>query len=73
MSKYLVAISTKTWRVPRVTIAYYEVEATDEYYARHRAWNWFENDLKCVPKISKLLEINKVNLNELCAGDSVEL
>ena len=73
MSKYLVAISTKTWRVPRITIKYYEIEATDEYYARHRAWNQFEKDLKYVPNISKLLEINKVTLNELCAGDSVEL
>ena len=73
MKKFLVAICTKTWHVPFLTLTYYEIDAEDEYYARHRAWSTFENDLKYKPTMKKLVEKAGIHLDNLCAGDSVEL
>jgi hypothetical protein len=73
MPKFLVEIKTKTWIEKPMTICYKEVEAVDEYYARHIAFREFEKDTQYKPSVKKILVDNNLNVSDTAASDAVEL
>lgn len=73
MKKYLVEIKTKTWVKKPMTISYKEVEAEDEYFARHKAFDLFEQDLKYKASVRRLLTDNVLTVKDVAASDAVEL
>jgi DNA replication protein DnaD len=73
MPKFLVEIKTKTWIQKPMTVCYKEVEASEEYYARHIAFRDFENELRYMPSVRKLLEDNGLKVSDVAASDAVEL
>lgn len=73
MKKYLVEIKTKTWVKKPMTICYKEVEAEDEYFARHKAFNLLEQELKYKASVRRLLTDNDLTVKDVAASDAVEL
>lgn len=73
MPKYLVEIKTKTRVTKPMTICYKEVEAEDEYFARHTAFCEFEKEFAYKPSVRKLLKDNNLAIADIAASDAVEL
>jgi hypothetical protein len=73
MPKFLVEISTKSWIENPKIICYKEVEAAEEYAARHKAFRDFENDLKYKPSVKKIMTLNNLEVSDVAASDAVEL
>lgn len=73
MKKYLVEIKTKTWVTKPMTICYKEVEANDEYFARHKAFDSFKQELKYKASARRLLSDNDLAISDVAATDAVEL
>lgn len=73
MSKYLVEIKTKAWMVPSITVKYLEVEAENEYFARHKAFEEFEQELKYKASARKLMSDNGLTISDIAASDAVQL
>lgn len=73
MKKYLVEIKTKSWVKIPMTLCYVEVEAEDEYFARHKAFTQFEQELKYKPSARKLMSDNGLTISDIAASDAVQL
>lgn len=52
---------------------YIEVNATDEYYARHQALQGFEQLFLEDHALRQQLALHQLSLKDICAGDSVEI
>lgn len=73
MAKYLVEIRTKIWVTPEVIIGYIEVNASDEYYARHAAFAEFETSLQYTPSLKKKFNDLGITVRDVAAADAVEI
>ena len=76
MKKYLVVITFKTWvkNTPdNGVITFYEINATDDYYARHQAYECFEQDYISMPWIKKYMKQFNAFLEDTCAPEAVEI
>lgn len=75
MKHYLVEIRLKDWihTEGSRTLGYEEVEALDEYYARHSGYSQFVNKLKYSPIARRKWEQSKLSLCDICAPDAVEI
>lgn len=76
MKKWLVEITTKVtdyFAKDTIHLMYLEIEAEDEYYARHKAVSDYENMLKHCPKVRK--EFIKIcnSKDGYCAAQAVEI
>lgn len=73
MGNYLVEIKTKSWMKPAITVKYMEVEAESEYFARHKAFQEFEQELKYKASARKLMSDNGLTISDIAASDAVQL
>lgn len=70
MGRYLVEIAVK---YTGQHVEYREVEASDNYYARHIAIDEFNRDCRHMPKKRRELFCSGIHWEQCCAPDSVEL
>ena len=74
---WLVEIRAKDWvPVPAgvsSVVTYEEVEAPDEYYARHRAFEQFERRIKYEPIARRKFEERGRPITDYCAPDAVRI
>ncbi len=75
--EFLVEIRVKDWvhlpdGVSR-TIAYEEVLAVDDYFARHAGYNQFVERTKYQPIMKRKWEALNLHTADICAPDAVEI
>lgn len=75
---YLVEIRLKDWAPTPVGLAsrvvtYEEVDAADEYFARHSAFEQFETRARYEPILRRKLESYGITVRCCCAPDAVAL
>jgi hypothetical protein len=70
--EYLVEIRVKDWiSINDRIVAYEEVIASDEYYARHAAVDQFVTKTKFSPITKRKWEKMNLSYNDICAADAV--
>lgn len=77
--KYLVEIRLKDWiaNKPELVggrvVSFEEVEATEEYFARHIAFDVFMRKTQTDPEIRKLWRKLNIEINDICTPEAIEI
>lgn len=67
--KFLVEVGCHKWTGKKEVFAFYEVEASSEYYARSLTVDWFRNRLKYEPRLRG--HVAETVGEEWCISDAV--
>lgn len=77
LKEWLVEIRVKDWiHIPpgeSRTVAYEEVLASEEYHARHTAFQQFQDRCKYEPVMRRKMATRGLTQTDCCAPDAVEL
>lgn len=71
--EWLVQIVVKDWICGDKHLAYEEVIATEEYYARNIAASQFMTRVQYEPIMRRIFEKRKLTHNDWCVHDAIEI